>query len=257
MKRKENFLPVFLLVFFLCLGILGLSLSGNLKFASSLFEKITAPIQSMTFGVFKNLPFISEDLKIKRLQEENLSLLKKNKDQEKLKKENAALLDQFQTSYPSSQQLLKVDIIGAPGSFFILNKGSKDNVKVGQAVVVKDNLVGTISQVSDNLSKVNIINNSSLSFTAKTESGAVGVIKGGGGSLTLDNVLLSENIKKGELVLTKGDISEKGIGIPSDLIVGKIVSVEKNPSDLFQKAKLENFVNFQKLSTVFVYMGSN
>ncbi len=260
MKRKESFLPVFFVVAFLCIIILILSLSGNLKFITSFLEKRTSQIQGITFHIFKNLPFVSENLKIKNLREENLELLSRIADQEKLKKENSALSDQFQISYPSSARLLKAEIIGAPGFIpgvsnptnFILNKGSKDNIKVGQAVVVKDNLVGVISTVSVNLSKVSLINNTSSSFTAKTESNAEGIIKGGA-SLTLNNVLLSENIRKMELVLTKGDVNSDGVGIPPDLIVGKVISVDKNPSDLFQKAKIESFVDFARLSSVFVY----
>jgi rod shape-determining protein MreC len=260
MKRKENFLPAFLVVFFLCVLILTLSLSGNLKFLSSFLEKGTTAVQSATFGIWQKLPFVSEDPRLKKLEEKNLELLSQVTVFEKLKRENAALLDQFQTAYPQSAQLLKADIIGAssfvPGvsvpNVFIIDKGLKDNLKVGMAVVIKDNLVGVISQVSDNLSEVNIINNSLSSFTAKTQNGTVGIVKGGA-SLTLDNILLSENIKEGETVLTKGSINSDGVGIPQDLIVGKIISVEKKPSDLFQKAKIESFVNFINLSTVFVY----
>lgn len=261
MKRKENFWSAFLVVAILCIVILSLSLSGHLKFLSSFLEKRTSQIQGITFHIFRNLPFISQDEKAKQLEETNLELLARVASFEKLKRENAALSDQFQTSYPPSYKLLKVEVIGAPGfipgvsnpNTFILNKGTKANVKVGFAVVVGGNLVGVISQVSENLSRVNVINNSSLSFTARMQNGAVGVVKGGG-VLTLNNVLLSENIKASELVLTKGDINPDGIGTPPDLVIGKIISVEKSPSDLFQKAKIESFVDFTKLSTVFIYL---
>jgi len=260
MKRKTSFLPTFLVVFFLCIIILAFSLSGKLKFLSFL-EKPTIAMQSLSYNLFQKLPFMSEDLKIKRLKDENLELLSRVADLEKLKKENAALSDQFQTAYPQSLQLLPARIIGTPSfipgvsnpSVFILDKGVKDHIKKGFAVVIKDNLVGVISQVSENLSKVDSVNNSSFSFTAKTQNGAAGVVKGGG-NLTINNVLLSESIKEEELVLTKGDMGQNGIGIPPDLVVGKIKSVEKNPSDLFQKAEIESLVNFVNLSTVFVYI---
>ncbi len=263
MKRREGFLPTFFVVFFLCVIILVLSISGNFKFVTSFLEKRTAQIQGITFHMFQRLPFVSQDSRIKKLESENLELLSRVSSFEKLKKENQALLDQFQTSSLPSNNLLEAQIIGAPSfvpgvsvpSVFILNKGAKDNVQVGSGVVVKDNLVGLVAQVSDNLSKVNTINNSLSSFTAKTENGAIGIVRGGG-SLTLNNVLLSENIKEGELVLTKGDINQDRIGIPADLIVGKIKSVEKNPSDLFQKGELESFVDFVSLSTVFVNTGN-
>lgn len=260
MKRREGFLSTFLVVIFLCIVVLVLSVSGNFKFVASLLEKGTSAVQGLTFGAFQKLPFISIDSRLKKLEEKNLELLSRVSSFEKLKNENTALSDQFQTSNPPTSRLLEAQVIGAPSfvpgvsvpNTFILNKGAKDNVKIGSAVVIKDNLVGVIAQVSSNLSKVNIINNIVSSFTAKTQNGAVGIVNGGG-SLTLENVLLSENITTGELVLTKGDINQDGIGIPADLIVGKIKSVEKNPSNLFQKAEVESFVNFVNLSTVFIY----
>ena len=254
-------MPVFFLVGFLCIIILILSSSGKLKFLSFL-EKPTSAMQSFSYNLLRKLPFLSQDLRIKKLKEDSLDLLSKIIDQEKLKRENQALLDQFQTSYPAATSLLTAKIIGSPGflpgvSFpeeLILDKGSKDNLKVGLAVIVKNNLIGVLTKVSENLSKVSLVNNKASSFTVRVENGAEGIVKGSGNDLTLTNVLLSENIKPGELVLTKGDINEMGIGIPSDLVVGKIISVDKNASDLFQKAKLESFVDFTRLSTIFVYM---
>jgi cell shape-determining protein MreC len=260
MKRRESFLPAFFVVLFLCILILFLSLSGSLKSLSSFLEKGTSGIQSITFKIFQKMPFVSESVKVKELKEVNLELLSRVATFEKLKNENIALSDQFKTSYPSSSRLLKANIIGAstfvPGVSvpisFILDKGLKNNVKVGSAVVIKDNLVGMVSKVSANLSEVVTINNSLSSFTAKTQNGAVGIVKGGEGVI-LSNILLSENVSSGEIVLTKGNINSDGIGIPPDLVVGKITFVEKNPSDLFQQAKIESSVNFINLSTVFVY----
>lgn len=253
-------MSAFLIVAFLSIIILALSVSGKLQLLSFL-EKPASAIQAFSYNIFRKLPFVADSAGIKELENENLELLSRVSSFEKLKRENAALSDQFQTSSPSSSRLLPVQIIGAPSfvpgvsapNVFILDKGLRHNVRVGNTVVVGNNLIGEVTQVSANLSKVNLVNNSSLSFTARTENGAVGIIKGGG-VLTLDNVLLSENIRVGELVLTKGDVDQEGIGTPQDLIVGKIKSVEKNPSDLFQKAKIESLVNFAKLSTVFVYL---
>ncbi len=261
MKKKTGFLSAFFVV--VCLGILILVLSffGNLKSLSSFLEKETSVIQSIAFGIFQKLPFISQDLKFKELKDENLNLLSKIADYERLKKENSALSDQFQISYPPSAQLLKADIVGAasfiPGvsapNKLIINKGLNDNLKVGMTVIIENNLVGIISKTSTNLSEVEIVNSPEFSFTAKTQSGVIGIIKGGG-NLILDNVLLSEKISPGEIVLTKGNVNNDGIGIPPDLVIGKIVSVENKPSDLFQKASIESSVNFVNLSTVFVYM---
>jgi cell shape-determining protein MreC len=261
MQRRESFLPAFFVVSFLCVIILVLSLSGNLKFLSSFLEKGTAAVQAGTFGLFQKLPFMTEDARIKKLENENLELLSLLSAFEKLKKENQALSDQFQISYPKSTQLLQANIIGVPDfipgistpTVFILDRGMKDNVRKGDAVIIKNSLVGVISQVSENLSKVNTLNNSTFSLTAKTQNEAVGIITGGT-TLALDGILLSEDIKAGELVLTKGNINNDGIGVLPDLVIGKIISVEKNPSDLFQRAKIESSINFANLTSVFIYI---
>jgi rod shape-determining protein MreC len=260
MQRRENFWPAFLVVLLLCFLILALSFFGKLNFLSSFLEKGTSAVQTATFGIFNKLPFTTESAKIKKLEEANLDLLSRLAVLEKLKKENQALSDQFQTAYPKSFQLLKADVIGAPGfipgvsvpDVFILNRGTKDNVKKGCTVVFKNNLVGVVSQVSENLAKVDLVDNPAFSFTAKTENGAAGLIKGSN-TLVLDGILLSENVKTGELVLTKGSVNSSGIGILPDLVVGKVTSVEKNPSDLFQRARVESFVNFVNLDSVFVF----
>lgn len=261
MQRKRSIWPVFLVVILIASIILFLSASGKLKFLSFL-EKPVSAVQSFSYNLLQRVTG-AESQRIKELENERLELLSRVADFEKLKKENAALSDQFQTSHPQSVRLLPAKVIGAPGfvpgvsvpNFLILDKGAKDNVKVGLAVVIKNNLVGIISKVSENLSRVDILNNSNLSFTAKTENAAYGVVKGGD-TLTIDNILLSENVAKEELVLTKGDLENNGIGIPADLIVGKIASVEKHPSDLFQKAEIRSFIDFRKLSTVFVYVSA-
>lgn len=78
------------------------------------------------------------------------------------------------------------------------------------------------------------------------------MIKGQDGGILLDHVVLSEKIAKNDRILTKGDIDEGGSGFPPDLIVGRITSVNKRASDLFQTAEVKSLVDFERLSTVFI-----
>ena len=64
--------------------------------------------------------------------------------------------------------------------------------------------------------------------------------------------MLSDSLKKDDLVLTKGDVNAQNVGFPPDLTVGKIASVSKNPSDLFQKAEIQPLVDLSNLEKVFV-----
>ena len=138
-----------------------------------------------------------------------------------------------------------------------MNKGEKDGVRVELTVVYKDNLVGKIIKVSDYSSKVILITNPRFSVTSQVLSNkALGIVKGqGGGEMILDNVVLSQIIKKDEFVVTRGDVNEQEIGILPNLIIGKIVSVNKNPSDLFQTAKVKSLLDFTNLSKVFIITG--
>lgn len=242
--------------------LLILSSFGFLDGILPIFQRGTGAIEGFTYGLFQRLPFLSESDRVKKLEEENLELHSKIYATDRLKKENVALLDQFQTSKPKSSILLPARVLGAPGfvpgvsspSYFILDKGSADGVKEGQTVLVKDHFLGQVVEVSQYKVKVNLIYNPSFSFTGRAHSGALGIVKGDGTGLILDNVLLSDQIAVEDIVYTKGDM-DFSRGILPDLIVGKIVSLEKKPSALFQKARVKSFVNFNTLSAVFIAVG--
>lgn len=263
MKKKENFIPIFVLLFIIS------AILFKTNFSLGFLEGIISPIQKITVDIFSLPKNIFTDDSKEDLKAENLSLVKKLIDQKELQKENLALRDQFKTTVLSSQNLLSAKIAGSPNFIpgvtspdnFILDKGKNNGVKLGQAVIFKDNLVGKISKVSDNISEVILVINKQSSFAAKTQpvggraskTEALGVVKGyGNNEIILENVLLSDNLSNSDIVLTKGDINAEGIGYPANLIVGKIISIDKKASSLFQSAKIKNLIDFSRLSTVFI-----
>lgn len=261
MKKGERFFPVFFIFLFLSLVFWGLSNLGVFSGVRLILERLTSPLQGAKYSLFQKIPSFFEDPRVKKLTQENVTLRSKIIDRKRLEQENAALLDQFKTTTPTSYSLLPAQIIGTPDfipgvspSSFILNKGTKDGIKVGYGVVFKDNLAGKITRASFYLSKVDLINNFSSSFAAKTEKGVLGVIKGDSEKMILEHVILSQTLSISDTVLTYGDLNIEGAGYPASLIVGKIVSVDKNPSSLFQKAEVESILDFSKLTTVFVIM---
>ncbi len=230
------------------------------QFFTSGLTFITSPIQKNTYSLFSQSATQRDDES--DLSKENRRLGILLLDQKKLQRENAALKDQFKTVAPHSTDLLPAVIIGAPGfvpgvskpDMLIIQMGTKDGINGGEAVIVSDNLIGRISRVSASLAVVELLHNSSLPFLAKTlDSNATGVVSNENrNGLTLGNVILSEELKRGDIVVTKGNINEKGVGYPADLIVGRIVDVEKKASALFQTAQIKSLIDVSKLSTVFV-----
>lgn len=255
MRKRENFFLTFFIFFFLSLFLIILSRISLLSGVYSTLELLLAPVASFTRQITSNIPAISSNSTLEKLKKENNDLLSQLAEKKSLETEVAALRDQFQTPYPKSTNLLAAKIIASPSflpgvsqpSHFILNRGEKDKVKVGQAVVYKNNLVGKIVSVSENLSDVALVTSLNISLTVRTvslnNSSALGVVRGTGGEMVVENVLLSEKISVDDLVVTKDE---------EDLVVGKIEAIEKKPSALFQTAKVKSLLDFPKLSMVFI-----
>lgn len=266
MKRNGNFFATFLIFLLLSSLLFGLSRTGFLGGVTGFLGRLVFPFEKTIFTTLNFITGINNDTKFKKLEDENKFLYKQLTNIENLEKENNALKDQFKTANPKSANLLSTKIVGAPNFIpnvtipdtFLIDKGRKDNVVNGLGVVFKDNLVGRVVKTTDNFSEVTILTNKNFSFTAKTsKTQALGIVRGFGSmDMVFNNVLLSESLELGDIVLTKGELDIKGIGLPPDIIVGKIISVDKKPSSLFQSAKVQSLINFSKLSIVFVVLGN-
>lgn len=253
----------FFLFFFLSLLVLGFSKSIFISQTDFVFASMLSPFEKIVFGILGRTTI---DERIKKIEDENRTLKKQLVESDVLLKDMQALKDQFQTAYPRSQNLLPASIVGAPRFIpgvtqpeqFIINRGKQDGVKIQQAVVFEDNLLGKIIEVSENLAKIDVLTNAAFSSTAKvSKTGAIGVIKGkGNGEMILDNILLEDVLSVSDIVVTRGDIDLHGVGIPKDLTLGTIISVDKKPSALFQTAKVKSVLDISTLSTVFVVITS-
>ena len=196
---KSSFTSYFLVFFILSFLIFGASKTGLLNPLDSFFKTIFSPVQALTYQTFTKVTDFGQNSQILMLKAQNLMLTQKLVDQSKLIADNNALRDQFATENPKSVNLIEADVVGAVGfvpglsvpEAFTINRGAKDRVKIGDAVVYKNNLVGKITQVSDNLSSITLTTNASSQFIAETLSTkASGIVKGqGGGEVILDYVL--------------------------------------------------------------------
>lgn len=218
---------------------------------NSLFEQLTTPLQRFTFQTFH----IKEDPTSEtELQKENKKLLLALAKQKEIERENKALRDQFETTNPTPKNLLPAQVIGMKEEEIVIDKGSAEKVQVGEIVVFKDNLVGKVVTVSAHRAVVELVTHKSISFTAETvNTSALGVIKGkGGNEIFLENVVLSDKLEKNDIVKTKGDLDQKGEGYPPGLVIGRIISVNKKASALFQTGEVQSFIDFSRLQIVFL-----
>ncbi|HEY3218261.1 MAG TPA: rod shape-determining protein MreC [Candidatus Limnocylindria bacterium] len=138
----------------------------------------------------------------------------------------------------------------------VLGAGTDDGVKVGHVVVSEQGLVGRVSEVGKNYSKVLLITDPSSTVSALVEgSRATGIVRGQyGDALIMDWILQTERVKAGDVVVTAG----LGLGdelrslYPKGLVVGKILQLQNAEAAAYQRAIIAPAVDLRRLENVLV-----
>ncbi|PIT89208.1 MAG: hypothetical protein COU27_01545 [Candidatus Levybacteria bacterium CG10_big_fil_rev_8_21_14_0_10_36_7] len=255
MKSKTNKnLILFMLV---SLSLLAINYFFPLKFIQKTINNVFYFPKSFLYEAKAGISSGSES-EIAKLKNENKILLQKLNDYETLKQDNSALKSQFQVSSLDSQNLIPAKIVGFEGPFskpyaFIIDKGTNDGIGKQMTVIFENNLVGVVSEVGGSFSKVTLpASNKFSAVVIDRETSANGIVYGKEDFIFLDNVAVTDTLKVGDIIVTKGEINSAGLGVKNDIVVGKITSINKSDSESFQSAKIESLLDFSKLSTVFL-----
>lgn len=142
----------------------------------------------------------------------------------------------------------------------IIDVGSDDGIRVGMPVRSSRGLVGQIFRTTANASQVVLLTDASVRVPIRlSQARALGVVRGGGtgGLLTLEFVALEASLAVDDVVLTaglQGTTPEELLAnrFPRDLVIGRVIKVERSDAALFQKAIVQPDVDFFSLDTVFV-----
>ncbi len=141
-----------------------------------------------------------------------------------------------------------------------INLGKVDNVKVNDAVVVANGIIGRIETVDETSSTVRLlISNDRVSKVAikimteddKFVEGIIDSYDSDTKKFKLSLLETSDNIKKDQYVSTSGS----GGTIPSGILVGYISSVEASASELAESILVTPSADFESFETVFVVAG--
>ena len=137
-------------------------------------------------------------------------------------------------------------------NFLIIDQGRDDKVEVGMPVVTSAGLVGRITEVGSNWSRVLLINDTTSSVNAVVQSTrATGIVQGQGqGSdlLIMRYLPLGESVKENDLILTSGI----GGAFPKRLVLGQVIQVRQRDTDLFTEAVIRPSVDLARLEFVLV-----
>ncbi len=137
------------------------------------------------------------------------------------------------------------------GQRFLVDRGSLDDVTLGQAVVASDGiLIGRVLEVSLNTSLVQLITDHASKFGVRLlnqTAGTIGIAEGSDGeiihiayipqdiSVDVDSVVVSSGLDN---------------GIPAGLVIGVVTSVLTNEHDPFQSATVEPPIDLRTLRFV-------
>ncbi len=193
---------------------------------------------------------------ITQLQARIEALERENEELHEVEGEYQLLLDLFNRARQQPEfTRLTASVIGQDTSpslrSIIIDKGSEDGVVVGMPVEGARGLVGQVFRTTANSAQVVLVTDNASSIPARLgNSRATGILRGGGlgGATSIDWVDLKHEISVGEVVLTSG----LGGKFPQDIVIGRVIEVERREAELFQRAIVQPAVAFDALEIVFV-----
>lgn len=186
------------------------------------------------------------------LEESYKNLLVINSQLKTLADENEELKDLLNFKQTKDFNLVVANILSRDSfnnNILIIDVGSKQNIKKGQAVVINDGIViGKVLDVSSDAATIRLLtdNFSKLAVTVGDESVA-GLLSGSLGlGLEMTYVPQEYNIKKNDLVVT----ADLDTNIPRGLVVGTVEEIEYSEEELFKTASVLPLVDLNTLSIV-------
>ena len=119
----------------------------------------------------------------------------------------------------------------------ILDKGERDGVRVGQAVIDSTGLLGQVTQVMPGLSKVTLVTDPSHAVPMLNKRTGQQIIAEGTGDrqqLSVRFISVSADIRVGDSLLTSG----LGRRFPRGYPVGEITNIKIIPGESFQSVDM-------------------
>lgn len=212
--------------------------SYPLNWASTATKNVSNPLDNVTSSV--NLTRENEELKNRIISLENKVI-----QLEEILSQNEILSSQLDFLKQKNIQSIPAKVISRGinqnHNLLIINRGSKDNLKEGLVVTIKDGLVvGKLVNVFDTISHVLLLTDSNSEINATIigedrEDPIIGILRGKLNiSLELSMIPKNKEIEAGNVIFTSG-VEET---IPSGLLLGEVSEVSQDERDLFKTAKI-------------------
>jgi rod shape-determining protein MreC len=239
----------------------------GVDFFDALLMEVSSPFQKAGTFVIKTVQSAFQQyFFLVHLQRENTMLKQEVVDLQKetyqlkemaLASERLQRLLQFREKFVLSS--IAAEVIGQdPSSWFkslTINKGERDGIKKGMAVLSPEGVVGQILKVSPYHSTVLLITdyNSAIDSIVQRNR-AKAIVEGRGENrCQLKYLLRTDEVMVGDVVVTSGLSGS----FPKGLMVGEIRRVEKKGYGIFQYAELVPSVDLTRLEEVLIIVESS
>jgi len=239
----------------------------GIDFFDALLMEVSSPFQKAGTFVIKTVQNVFQQyFFLVHLQRENTMLKQKVVDLQKethqlnemaLANERLQRLLQFREKYALSS--IAAEVIGQdPSSWFkslTINKGERDGIKKGMAVLTPEGVAGQILKASPYHSTVLLITdyNSAIDSIVQRNR-AKAIVEGRGENrCQLKYLLRTDEVMVGDIVVTSGLSGS----FPKGLMVGEIRKVEKKGYGIFQYAELVPSVDLTRLEEVLIIVESS
>lgn len=147
--------------------------------------------------------------------------------------------------------------VSTQSNYLVLGKGSRQGLKKGMGVIDPNYAVaGIITDVSEEYAVVmSLLHKDSRISGKMKKTGETGTLTWDGKEpniLFLNGIPKSAKMTKGDSIITSGFSTT----FPRGILVGRVESIIKDPSETTMKVKLRSFTNFYNLQYVYVINNS-
>jgi rod shape-determining protein MreC len=162
--------------------------------------------------------------------------------------------------FPRDYGFVATSVTARPSSAFeqeiVIPVGSNEGVEVSAPVVTADGLVGTVTRVAPNLSRVTLLTDPSSAVSAEDlRTGASGIVEHGqaGDTLVLSRVAKKEVVNVGDEIVTAGwSLGNLASLYPHGIPIGRVTYVGNLNTDLYQQVQIASDIDFTSLGSVLV-----
>jgi len=162
--------------------------------------------------------------------------------------------------FPKDYGFVATSVTARPSSAFeqeiVVPVGSNDGVEKNAPVVTADGLVGQVTRVAPNLSRVTLLTDASSAVSAEDlRTGASGIVEHGqaGDTLVLSRVAKKAVVNVGDEIVTAGwSLGNLASLYPQGIPIGRVTFVGNLSTDLYQQVQIASDVDFASLESVLV-----